>query len=172
MRCGELRRCCGAPAGRTGSHCNATARHRAGVCSGATAVTGFWGAQGHHPFPYALAELIDNALRATRRNGDRPRTITVSMVVSTGRAGSSARDAVGLVSIHDNGSGMTKREVNQWAVMNLSMEDRGLRPAEAEASGRGASGSCGRFINGDLSYFGVRAVVVQSRGSALSVPAA
>ena len=44
---------------------------------------------------------------------------------------------------------MTKQELNSWAVMNLSMEDRGLKPQEAE-DGPGL----GRFLSGNLSYFG------------------
>lgn len=36
--------------------------------------------QGRHPFVYALAEFVDNSLRATRRNGSRPRSITISLV--------------------------------------------------------------------------------------------
>ena len=56
----------------------------------------------------------------------------------------------GLLSVSDNGVGMTKQELNSWAVMNLSMEDRGLKPQEAE-DGPGL----GRFLSGNLSFFGV-----------------
>ena len=60
----------------------------------------------------------------------------------------------GLLSVSDNGVGMTKQELNSWAVMNLSMEDRGLKPQEAE-DGPGL----GRFLSGNLSYFGVGRVL-------------
>ena len=54
---------------------------------------------------------------------------------------------------------MGKRELNDWAVMNLSMEDRGQQPQEVHAAGHGATQRHGaeRFLSGNLSYFGVRA---------------
>ena len=111
--------------------------------------------QGHHPFAYALAELIDNSLRATRKvvRFDQPRTITISFV-TCGSGG--ARK--GLICVRDNGSGMSKEALNDWAVMNLSMEDRGQQPTEAEPAGRGQPSltGAGNFLTGDLSYFGVR----------------
>ena len=102
---------------------------------------------------YALAEFIDNSLRATRANAPRPRSITVSLVVS----GANPPTARGLVSIHDNGCGMNKVELNSWAVMNYSMEERGQAPREAEPMGRAGGGhsGAGRFLNGDISFFGV-----------------
>eukprot|EP00887_Chlorella_sp_A99_P005757 scaffold1.g5757.t1 len=108
--------------------------------------------QGRHPFVYALAEFIDNSLRATRANAPRPRAITVSLVVS----GSNPATARGLVAVHDNGCGMTKQELNAWAVMNYSMEERGKAPQEPEAAGRHAAATgAGRFLTGDISFFGV-----------------
>lgn len=111
--------------------------------------------QGHHPFAYALAELIDNSLRATRNvpHLEQLRTITISFV-TRGPAG--ARK--GLICVRDNGSGMSKEALNDWAVMNLSMEDRGQQPTEAEPAGRGQPSltGAGNFLTGDLSYFGVR----------------
>ena len=107
--------------------------------------------QGRAPFPYALAELIDNSLRATYRGRDTDRKIIVSFVLN-----STTNPSSGLVSVWDNGCGMTKKELNDWAVMNLSMEDRGSQPAElavqrGDKQGAGAS----RFLTGNLSYFGV-----------------
>ncbi|PRW58303.1 Structural maintenance of chromosomes flexible hinge domain-containing 1 [Chlorella sorokiniana] len=113
----------------------------------------YFAAQGRHPFVYALAEFVDNSLRATRRNGSRPRCITISLVVS----GSNPATARGLVAIQDNGCGMSKQELADWAVMNLSMEERGAQPQEP-AAGRGngaAAAGAGRFLTGDLSFFGV-----------------
>lgn len=60
----------------------------------------------------------------------------------------------GLLSVWDNGCGMTKRELNEWAVMNLSMEDRGAQPVE-QAVQRGDRQGASRFLDGNLSYFGV-----------------
>jgi signal transduction histidine kinase len=97
----------------------------------------YFAAQGHHPLAFALSELIDNALSATKANGEsdrggsssssgtfeqasrKQRSITVSLLTS------SSSDA-GLICVSDNGCGMSPKELNQWAVMNLSMEDRGL----------------------------------------------
>ncbi|KAF8056436.1 SMCHD1 [Scenedesmus sp. PABB004] len=82
----------------------------------------YFAAQGHHPLAFALAELVDNALRATKGGGAAaPRRITVQLVTD-------ARGGAGMVAVSDNGSGMTVAELNSWAVMNLSMEDRGLLP--------------------------------------------
>ncbi len=97
----------------------------------------YFAAQGQHPFAFALAELIDNALRATKGNGERPRAITVSLVLGdTGGRGDRAADA-GLIAVRDNGCGMTTKELNDWAVMNLSMEDRGLLDGSQEKGQRG-----------------------------------
>jgi hypothetical protein len=226
----------------------------------------YFAAQGHHPLAFALAELVDNALRATkgntcaagggrrarrgmqrpgrsrhargssraggaagrvlrsplrqqrrgsscltprpprprhRRRSDRPRSIVVSLVMDD--AGSR-----GLVAVRDNGVGMTpqvrgatgpardgagtvavacggiamqqappppphalapmhaacphgpaaplsrapgpapsspprpRQELNNWAVMNLSMEDRGLLEGQVQAP----AGS--RYLSGDI----------------------
>lgn len=106
--------------------------------------------QGRHPFVYALAEFIDNSLRATRKNSPNPRNITISILTS-----GSGTSRKGLICISDNGCGMTKVELNQWAIMNNSMEDRGKAPQEPDASTRGGSTGAGRFLSGDLSFFGV-----------------
>ena len=107
--------------------------------------------QGHTPFPYALAELIDNSLRATMRGRSSNREIVISFVLN-----STSNPSRGLVSIWDNGGGMSKRALNEWAVMNLSMEDRGSKPVEDSVM-RGDKTAAGalRFLNGNLSYFGV-----------------
>ena len=113
--------------------------------------------QGHHPFAYALAELIDNSLRATRHRAaaGQPRTIEVTRLVRylaclcrlLATAQSSdlwhrgpstaiqhmhmqvslvtaqhSNSMKGLVCVQDNGRGMNKQELNEWAIMNLSME--------------------------------------------------
>ncbi len=53
---------------------------------------------------------------------------------------------------------MTKQALNDWAIMNLSMEDRGQQPVEPEPAARGqpAVTAAGSFLTGELSYFGVR----------------
>ena len=108
----------------------------------------YFAAGSQHPFPYAIAELIDNSLRATRANAT-SRRIVVSLVTAAGAPG-------GLVSVWDNGCGMSLRALNEWAVMNLTMEDRGLQPQEAERprATQGARGATKQLCS-DLSYFGV-----------------
>ena len=103
--------------------------------------------QGKSPFPFALAELVDNSLRAVQQARRPLGQITVSMVLN-----SLNNPTSGLLSVWDNGAGMTKVQLNEWAVMNLSMEDRGLQPVEG---GEKASVGVGRFLAGNLSYFGV-----------------
>lgn len=61
----------------------------------------YFAAQGHHPFAFALAELIDNSLRATKHNGPgRPRHITVSLVVDRPSGGAQA----GLIRVQVGGT--------------------------------------------------------------------
>jgi hypothetical protein len=112
----------------------------------------YFAAQGRHPFVYAIAEFIDNSLRATRRNAPRPRSINISLMLS----GTNPSTARGLIVIEDNGCGMTKQELNEWAVMNYSMEERGAAPTEPDVNLRtAAAAGAGRFLTGDLSFFGV-----------------
>jgi hypothetical protein len=92
----------------------------------------YFAAQGYHPLAFALAELIDNSLRATKGNSERPRSITVSLITDD-------KGSQGVICVSDNGSGMTTQELNNWAVMNLSMEDRGLLNTDAAKGGVGAA---------------------------------
>lgn len=110
----------------------------------------YFAAGSQHPFPYAVAELIDNSLRATRHNTE-ARKITVSLVSSSG----SGRGTQGLVSVWDNGSGMSLRQLNEWAVMNLTMEDRGLQPKEIELPRHAVGTAAAKQLCSDLSFFGV-----------------
>ena len=48
---------------------------------------------------------------------------------------------------------MATRELTEWAVMNLGMEDRGLAPAAPARASQDAASE--RFLTGDLSFFGV-----------------
>ena len=54
--------------------------------------------QGRAPLPYALSELVDNALRATQSNAG-GRHITITLVTSGG-----ASPSAGLISVWDNGA--------------------------------------------------------------------
>jgi hypothetical protein len=97
----------------------------------------YFAAQGQTPFAFALAELVDNSLRATKGNRDRARAIAVTLCLdASGRRG--------MVCVRDNGCGMTTRELNDWAVMNLSVEDRAaLQAARGEGGGAGAAAAEG-----------------------------
>lgn len=110
----------------------------------------YFAAGSQHPFPYAVAELIDNSLRATRHNQNE-RNIVVTLISSCGGGGESE----GLVSVWDNGCGMSMRQLNEWAVMNLTMEDRGLQPQEIEVPRHAVGTAAARQLCSDLSYFGV-----------------
>ena len=51
---------------------------------------------------------------------------------------------------------MGKQELNNWAVMNYSMEDRGNLPQEPHhGHGLTQKNQTERFLSGNLSYFGV-----------------
>ena len=55
--------------------------------------------------------------------------------------------------VWDNGEGMSAEGLTQWAVMNLSMEDRGMQPSQPPDAGGDGAGS---FLDAQLSFFGVR----------------
>jgi len=62
-----------------------------------------------------------------------------------------------MTQVWDNGEGMTAEGLRQWAVMNLSMEDRGMQPSQPpDAAGSGAGSGAGSFLDAQLSFFGVR----------------
>lgn len=114
-------------------------------------------AQGQHPLPYAIAELVDNSLQATRQNHLRgvQRDVEVTFLVGS-RGGA-------FISVWDNGRGMTAAELGQWAVMNLAVADRQAAATvditPSQAVGRGTQREpppAERYLSGELSYFGVR----------------
>lgn len=111
----------------------------------------YFAAGSQHPFPYAVAELIDNSLRATKGNRI-SRRIVVSLVA---RSVSSMRPNTGYVSVWDNGCGMSMRQLNDWAVMNLTMEDRGQQPKEVAMARHEQGSAAAKQLHSDLSYFGV-----------------
>jgi hypothetical protein len=107
--------------------------------------------KGRHPFVYALAEFIDNSLRATRNNPPNPQEIIIRIL--TAGTGVSKR---GMICIHDNGCGMSKIELRDWAVMNYTIEERGLTLNEAtDAGNRHQEVNRKQYLTGNLSYFGV-----------------
>eukprot|EP00884_Botryococcus_braunii_P005311 jgi/Botrbrau1/14781/Bobra.0284s0014.2 len=104
----------------------------------------YWAAQGRSPLPCALAELIDNSLQALLTGGlQGEKRVVISLLVSG--------PSKGLISVWDNGTGMDKRQLNDWAVMNLAMEDR----EQEQCRTTGGCTTNPRFLTGNLSYFGV-----------------
>eukprot|EP00873_Tetraselmis_striata_P016358 jgi/Tetstr1/436622/TSEL_025418.t1 len=112
--------------------------------------------KGQHPLPYAIAELVDNSLQATRQNHLRgvQRDVEVTFLVGS-RGGA-------FISVWDNGRGMTAAELGQWAVMNLAVADRQAAATvditPSQAVGRGTQREpppAERYLSGELSYFGV-----------------
>lgn len=76
------------------------------------------------------------------------RTIVISILLNG--------SAKGLISVWDNGIAMSKKQLNDWAVMNLAMEDREgpLKPVRDDNKPQTVGDK--RFLTGNLSYFGVR----------------
>ena len=122
----------------------------------------YFAAQGRAPFAFAVAELVDNALRAVRLNGGGGGGGgRIEITFATNASGTA-----GLVSVWDNGTGMGTSALADWAVMNLSVAERGvlagggggslpvaapLPPSPPPPGSLAAS----RHLTGDLSYFGV-----------------
>lgn len=107
--------------------------------------------QGRAPFPYALAELVDNSLRATISSRCNERKIIISFVLSAPE-----NPASGLISVWDNGCGMAKKELNEWAIMNLSMEDKSAGSNGDCSEAAQSAAPAAKFLSGNLSYFGVK----------------
>ncbi|KAM7369792.1 hypothetical protein PAMP_011083 [Pampus punctatissimus] len=100
----------------------------------------YYASNSQKSLPYALAELIDNALSATAKNAG-VRTIEIRMIFDE-TLGKPA------VIILDNGCGMTSKQLKNWAVYRLSKfaskEEGYVRPDPVP-----------RSLNSDISYFGV-----------------
>jgi len=123
----------------------------------------YFAAQGRAPFAFAVAELVDNDLRATRAaaaaaNTSTRRTIEITFATD-------AACTSGLVSVWDNGTGMSTASLADWAVMNLSVAERGVLGNEGGAAATAAAAvaahpapgtlAAARHLTGDLSFFGV-----------------
>ncbi|KAL8609443.1 hypothetical protein ACOMHN_006630 [Nucella lapillus] len=118
----------------------------------------YYASEGQNPLPYAFAELIDNSLAATARN-ESTRDIEIRLHFD---------DSVpqrNCVIVIDNGKGMTPRQLNNWAIYRLSKFIRREKNFKADKggdqSGEDADSSMlpdtsvARYMNSDISYFGV-----------------
>ncbi|XP_014883994.1 structural maintenance of chromosomes flexible hinge domain-containing protein 1-like [Poecilia latipinna] len=95
----------------------------------------------------ALAELVDNALSATAKNTG-SRSIEIRMLFNK-TLGKPA------IIVLDNGSGMTSKHLNNWAVYRLSKFTRENSTFESEAEGYVHPAHVPRSLNSDISFFGV-----------------
>ena len=101
----------------------------------------YYASGGINPLPYAVAELIDNALGATKNNRG-PREIEVVIQLD---------EKTGYLAVIDNGSGMNTRELNAWAIYRFSKERRTEKFGSKLSSGHGSNGS----VNGSAHTNGV-----------------
>ncbi|XP_074843463.1 structural maintenance of chromosomes flexible hinge domain-containing protein 1 isoform X2 [Carettochelys insculpta] len=106
----------------------------------------YYASEGQNPLPFAFAELIDNSLSATSRNTG-IRSIQIKLLFDD----SQGKPAVAVI---DNGSGMTSKQLNNWAVYRLSKFTR-QGDFESDHSGYVRPPPVPRSLNSDISYFGV-----------------
>ncbi|XP_066579517.1 structural maintenance of chromosomes flexible hinge domain-containing protein 1 isoform X2 [Amia ocellicauda] len=107
----------------------------------------YYASEGQKALPYAFAELIDNALSATSQNND-IRSIDIRLLFDE----SHGKPAVVVL---DNGSGMSIKQLNNWAVYRLSKFSRKDHEFESDHSGYIRPSPVPRSLNSDISYFGV-----------------
>ncbi|XP_035469075.2 structural maintenance of chromosomes flexible hinge domain-containing protein 1 isoform X1 [Scophthalmus maximus] len=107
----------------------------------------YYASEGQKPLPYALAELIDNALWATAKNTG-TRTIELRMLFDE----SLGKPAIVVL---DNGCGMTLKQLNNWAVFRHSKFTRANSTCESQKDGYVRPDPVPRSLNSDISYFGV-----------------
>ncbi|XP_009301910.2 structural maintenance of chromosomes flexible hinge domain-containing protein 1 isoform X1 [Danio rerio] len=107
----------------------------------------YYASEGQKALPYAFAELIDNALSATRRNTD-IRRIEIRLLFDEAQGGPA-------VVVMDNGCGMTSKQLNNWAVYRLSKFIRENSTFQSEEAGYVQPDPVPRSLNSDISYFGV-----------------
>lgn len=107
----------------------------------------YYASEGQKALPYAFAELIDNALSATRRNTD-IRRIEIRLLFDEAQGGPA-------VVVMDNGCGMTSKQLNNWAVYRLSKFIRENSTFQSEEASYVQPDPVPRSLNSDISYFGV-----------------
>jgi len=106
----------------------------------------YYESAGQNPLCFAFAELIDNALTATAFN-EGPREIKLTLYFDS-------TSCVNAVCVSDNGSGMTSKDLNNWAVYRLSKFNRNLKPGKT-SDVLPMVKNFPRSLNSDISYFGV-----------------
>ncbi|CAL8398762.1 unnamed protein product [Arctogadus glacialis] len=107
----------------------------------------YYASEGQMALPYALAELIDNSISATASSkGERSIELRLLFDDTLGKP------AVVFV---DNGSGMTSKQLNNWAVYRLSKFTREDGKFRSDHQGYTRPEDVSRSINSDISCFGV-----------------
>ncbi|XP_039983129.1 structural maintenance of chromosomes flexible hinge domain-containing protein 1 isoform X2 [Xiphias gladius] len=106
----------------------------------------YYASEGQNSLPYALAELIDNALSATAKNTGM-RTIELKLLFDE----SHGKPAL---IVSDNGCGMNSKQLNNWAVYRLSKFTR-ENSTFVRQEGYVRPDPVPRSLNSDISYFGV-----------------
>lgn len=107
----------------------------------------YYDSEGKKALPYALADLVDNALTATAKNKG-ARTIEIRMLFDESR-GKPA------VIVLDNGCGMTTKQLNNWAVYKLNKFTRENSKFGSNPDAYVRPDHVPRSLNSDISYFGV-----------------
>ena len=122
----------------------------------------YYASGGINPLPYAVAELIDNALGATKNNAG-PREIEVVIQID---------DKTGYLAVIDNGSGMNTRELNAWAIYRFSKERRTEKFGKKLTSGHGSNGGNGNGggSNGSAHTNGVNGASAMVNGKDSAIP--
>ncbi|XP_056220840.1 structural maintenance of chromosomes flexible hinge domain-containing protein 1 [Seriola aureovittata] len=107
----------------------------------------YYSSEGQNSLPYAIAELIDNALSATaKKTGTRTIELRMLFDESLGKPA---------VIVLDNGCGMTSKQLNNWAVYRLSKFTRENSSFASKQEGYVRPVPVPRSLNSDISYFGV-----------------
>ncbi|TRY59020.1 hypothetical protein DNTS_012405 [Danionella cerebrum] len=107
----------------------------------------YYASEGQEALPYAFAELIDNALSATRNNIG-IRRIEIRLLFDESQGGPA-------IVVMDNGCGMTSKQLKNWAVYRLSKFIRDNTAFTSQEPGYVRPNPVPRSLNSDISYFGV-----------------
>jgi len=99
-----------------------------------------------HGTVFALAELIDNSIDATRKNTPRWRQIEIHMCFDYRTKGNHC------LIVWDNGSGMSPEVLNQWAIFHLGKKQRKASDPTLQTEEDNADRF---FLDSRISYFGV-----------------
>ena len=111
---------------------------------------------------HALAEFIDNSVQSTTKNASRGLARSIDVRFFVGEGGSGGGEATHFAAICDNGCGMDRAGIRDFATYFLTQEERGQKPsgpAGGGAAGGGSSRELASFgLDGFISKYGVGAI--------------